>query len=115
MVRGSIPISIVAPEDFNHASGEISGVNGDEAVFKVFELGADHAEETVNIQFNRYEIDSWDDEYLNLFVNEQEVFSAQMAHSNKPRDDTDGGTPLGNIGNTDSSYIYNDEVHTYEV
>jgi hypothetical protein len=38
-----------------------------------------------------------------------------MAHSNKPRDDTDGGTPLGNIGNTDSSYIYNDEVHTYEV
>ncbi len=100
--------------------GRFGGSNGEEAVSKVFNLGVEHAGESVIIKFDMYEIDSWDDEFFNVFVNGEEVASDAMSHfgrtwSNLATDEEDGGEAIDNIGSSGAPHLDNDEVHSYEV
>jgi len=94
--------------------GQFSGADG--LVSKTFNVGAEHAGETVVIQFDMYEIDSWDNENFQVFINGELVRNDQMAHYNKAVDTTDGGEELiGNIGSSGRYWLDHDEVHYYSI
>jgi len=100
--------------------GRFGGSGGEEAVSKVFDLGAEHAGESVNIKFDMYEIDSWDDEQFKVFTNGEEVASDTLSHfgrtwSHIATDEEDGGEAIDNIGSSGKYWLDHDEVHSYEV
>ena len=100
--------------------GKFGGSNGEEAVSKVFDLGVEHAGESVNIKFDMYEIDSWDDETFIVFTNGEEADSNTLSHfgrtwSNIATDEQDGGEAIDNIGSSGKYWLDNDEVHSYEI
>ena len=61
--------------------GRFGGTSGNEAISKTFDLGVEHAGQTVTIKFDMYRIDSWDgtgyngegEERFQVFVNSQLV------------------------------------------
>ena len=98
--------------------GQFGGTNGEEGVSKTFDFGVEHAGETVVIDFDMYEIDSWDDEQFKVFVNGEEVASDYMSHfgrtwSREATDEEDGGTAIDNVGSSGASHLDNDEAHHY--
>ncbi|MCK5830891.1 MAG: tandem-95 repeat protein, partial [Methylococcales bacterium] len=99
--------------------GQFGGTKGEEGISKTYDFGVSHAGENVTIEFDMYEIDSWDDEQFNVFVNGKMVSSEYMSHYNRTlsvhaTDEQDGGTEIDNIGNTsDKYYLSHDESHHY--
>ncbi|MCK5294528.1 MAG: cadherin-like domain-containing protein, partial [Arcobacteraceae bacterium] len=92
--------------------GQFGGTNGEEGVSKTFDFGAEHAGETVTIEFDMYEIDSWDNEQFNVFVNGDEV--SGISYDYNVNNATDGGTDLDTVGTADwFSWSNQDESHHY--
>ncbi|MFY9141882.1 tandem-95 repeat protein [Sulfuricurvum sp.] len=58
--------------------GRFAGTGGNEGISKTFDIGTEFAGKTVTINFDMYEIDSWDGEAFKVFVNGTEVSSTQM-------------------------------------
>jgi len=81
--------------------GRFGGTDGEEGVSKVFDFGVEHAGQTVTIEFDMYEIDSWDagnyhgdngvTEAFQVFVNGDQVSSDVMSAFGSS-DTADGGT-----------------------
>ena len=96
--------------------GRFGGRTHDE-VSKTFDFGEDHAGESVTVEFDMYEIDSWDGEgpgwisklgdSFKVLINDEVVSTTFMGHDGRPINDTDGGTPLDNINQA----RWSDESH----
>jgi len=90
--------------------GRFGGTAGQEGVSKVYSFGKEHAGQTVQIEFDFYEIDSWDGEQFKVFVNGAQVSSKQYwtdgYYGNK-----DGGVAKGNSFNTS----WSEEAHHYTI
>jgi len=98
--------------------GQFGGTNGEQGVSKTFDFGAEQAGQTVSIEFDMYEIDSWDDEKFNVFINDEMVSSEYLSHqgrswSSHATDEQDGGTAIDNLGSSGAYYLDNDEAHHY--
>ncbi|MBL4712650.1 MAG: tandem-95 repeat protein, partial [Gammaproteobacteria bacterium] len=100
--------------------GQFGGTGGNEGVSKAFDFGVEHAGETVTIEFDMYEIDSWDDEQFKVFINGDEVSSDYLSHfgrtwSTEATDEQDGGTELDAIGSSGQYWLDHDESHHYSL
>lgn len=95
-------------EDSGHPAftsflGRFGGTGGVQAVTKTYALSGDELEAT--IQFDLYEIDSWDGEYFRVYINDTQVANDLLTWQGF--DDPPNATPLfpatsGGMGN----YIY---------
>jgi hypothetical protein len=99
------------PGGLGNFLGRFGGTNGAEGVSKAFVFGKEHAGKTVQIDFDMYEIDSWDGEAFKVFVNGSEVSSKQYWHDSY-FGDTDGGQATAN--NLYSGWG-SEEVHHYSL
>ena len=79
---------------------------GSGVISKTFSFGAGHAGEDVSIDFDMYEIDSWDGESFKVLINGTEDSSTALRHSQ-----LDDGTATQN--NVFSAW--SDEVHHYSI
>ncbi len=100
--------------------GRFGGSDGEEAVSKTYDFGVENAGKVVTIDFDMYEIDSWDDENFNLFINGEKVSSDTFSHFNRTwshiaTDEQDGGSELDNIGSSGKYYLDHDEAHHYTI
>jgi hypothetical protein len=116
-----------AGEDSTNFLGQIGKQGGrvradtevKEVVSKDFFLGGKYDGENVTIKFDFYEIDSWDNETFNVFVNDLMVKNDSYNWQGPDKRDGitgDTGTKLkNNIGRTNTRWSNNDEAHAYEV
>ena len=121
--------------------GRFGGTDGKEGVSKTFNLGIENAGKIVDIEFDMFELDSWDGsndfnriaedgkiESFQVFVNgskmaddEYDAFTSDEIGNSK--DDSDGGKQVGNLsydanggwGDKDSDRANNEEIHHYVV
>jgi hypothetical protein len=98
--------------------GRFGGTNGEEGVSKTYDFGVESAGKVVTIEFDMYEIDSWDDENFNVFVNGTEASSDTMSHfgrtwSTIATDEQDGGTELDALGSSGKEWLDHEESHHY--
>ena len=75
--------------------GRFGGTNCTEGVSKIFDFGIENAGKTVTIDFDMYEIDSWDGEEFIVYINGEEVSSDRMKFDDY-YGNTDGGTETSN-------------------
>ncbi|NQY20305.1 MAG: hypothetical protein HRT40_03180, partial [Campylobacteraceae bacterium] len=101
-------------------SDEYNGLHGNTKLYKTFDLGVDHANEDVKIEFDFYEIDSWDEDEDSFSVkinNEliaKDKFNGYINPSIFLDDSKDGGEKIGELGTYEDSYYNgNDEKHHY--
>ncbi len=85
--------------------GRFGGTSGKEGIFKTFEFGVEQAGKTVEIEFDMYEIDSWDDEEFRVFINGEQKL-AEKLNSDK----ITGTKTSSNVFNS-----YTDEIHHYKL
>ena len=95
--------------------GKFTGVNGLQAVSKMFDFGAVNAGINVSIEFDMLEIDSWDGEKFNVFVNN--TVTSSTAYHFAGNLIKDGGIDLGNVidssnGNNLNS-TFTESLHHY--
>ena len=88
--------------------GRLGGTSGEQGYSKTYNFGMQHAGKTVNIEFDMYEIDSWDNEYFRVFVNDIKVDDDQLNHWT-----TTGEAIKENIFHTTMQYP--DEKHQYSI
>jgi len=121
--------------------GRFGGTDGKEGVSKTFNLGMENAGKIVTVEFDMFEIDSWDGsnsfnlenedgnaESFQVFINgskvaddEYDAFSEDENTDGK--DDSDGGVQVGNLsydengGWEDKDYERgnNEEIHHYSI
>ncbi|MDD2886277.1 MAG: hypothetical protein PHY66_00635 [Aliarcobacter sp.] len=74
---------------------------------KTFDLGSENANKSINITFNFYEIDSWDDEYFRVYINGVKKFEKKYKLNRN-----DGGTSLIVDG---SGWSGNEEKHEISI
>ena len=114
-------INTITESDGNATNflGRFGGTNGEEGVSKLYDFGVESAGKAVTIEFDMYEIDTWDDENFNVFINNTEASSDTMSHfgrtwSKIATDEEDGGTELDAIGSSGQDY-HTDESHHYSL
>ncbi|WP_188353749.1 beta strand repeat-containing protein, partial [Malaciobacter pacificus] len=100
--------------------GNFGGTGGSEGVYKKYYFGSMHAGESVTIEFDMYEIDSWDGSYhgdnFYVFVNGYEVQVDSYSYvEGEDNSDTTNDTDLDNIGTTGVYWSENDESHHYTI
>ena len=81
--------------------GRHSGTGGSQGLYKDFTLSGDQTEVTINFDF--YEIDSWDNEYFNIYVNDTLIRQDLYQHN---REDAPTGTVdlFGGASSPDTNY-----------
>lgn len=98
--------------------GRHGGTGGAQALFKTYALTG--AQTQVNVQFDFYEIDSWDQEFFTVFVDDVAIANDefQWFRFDNPANATplqnNGSTDLGFgiIGAPDQSYRYSFDINT---
>jgi len=127
--------------DLTQFLGRFGGTNGEEGVSKTYNLGIENAGKTVTLEFDMYELDSWDGsndfnriseggktEAFQVFVNgskvaddEYDAFTADEIGNAK--DDSDGGIQVDNLSydenggwaEKDYERANNEEIHHYTI
>lgn len=66
-----------------------SDSNSTDYLYKTFDFGSENANKDINITFDFYEIDSWDDEYFRAYINGVKKFEKKYKLNRN-----DGGTSL---------------------
>ncbi len=99
--------------------GPFSGTSGEQGVFRTFEVPGDV--KSVVVEFDFYEIDSWDGEHFMVFANDQLVSSDPFYHAENGR----GQQSFGNDGDraftrasSDEHLLrsgWSDQVHRYRI
>jgi hypothetical protein len=91
--------------------GRFGGTCGSESISKTFDFGIENAGNTVTIEFDMYEIDSWDGEHFKVFTNGKEVSSNAMYW-----DDCNGNKDGGKATNNNEFTGYGaEEIHHYSL
>jgi len=99
--------------------GRFSGSAGTQAVSKTYSLSGNQTEATISFDF--YEIDSWDGETFNVFIDNTIVFSSQFwVDSHLPSPDNYVNTSTVNISQLDEGLLafdaaYSDELWRYTI
>ena len=97
--------------EFGDFLGRFGGTSGTEGVSKTFDFGTEHTGQTVTIEFDMYEIDSWDGESFKVFTNNNEVSSESM-FVDSHYGERDGGVQTANNEFTGWGQ---EEVHHYSI
>jgi hypothetical protein len=90
---------------------------GDQSIEKTYDFGSSYANFEVDIEFDFYEIDTWDTEKFQIFVNNTMIKEDRFVHNNHPyyTDTNDTGILTLNFGALYTSNVhYNDEKYTYK-
>ncbi len=97
--------------------------DGSEQVYKTFDFGAEHAGQKVLIEFDMYEIDSWDansfsgdggiEEAFTVYTNESRVVDDMLGVDSHYNKDEKEGTTFNN--NIDGTSGWEDESHHYSI
>jgi hypothetical protein len=84
--------------------GQHAGTNGDQYLYKDFTLSGEQTEVIINFAF--YEIDSWDNELFNIFIDDVLIRSDKYTHN---IEDAPPGTSdlFGGASSPDTSYGFN--------
>jgi hypothetical protein len=91
--------------------GRFGGTCGSESISKTFDFGIENAGNTVTIEFDMYEIDSWDGEHFKVFTNGKEVSSNAMYW-----DDCNGNKDGGKATSNNEFTGYGaEEIHHYSL
>ena len=91
---------------------------GKDLVEKDFDLGSLYANYEVEVEFDFYEIDSWDMERFNVYLNDELFTDDGFIHDNHPSftDTNDTGIYTLNLGtHYNSDQKYNDEKYHYKL
>ncbi len=119
-IAGTASATIITDEDFESGAsgwsnntttnggnpfttflGRHGGTGGNQGLYKDFTLSGDQTEVTINFDF--YEIDSWDNEYFNIFVND--VLIRQDHYQHNVEDAPTGTDDLfGGASSPDTNY-----------
>ena len=92
------------------------GFHGNAILSKTFNLGSNNTNSKVIIEFDFYEIDSWDEDSDSFAIKiNDEIISVDRFHGYGENDKYDGGIKTANIGNIDDYYFNNDEKHHYKI
>jgi hypothetical protein len=108
---GSVLYTNIANTEMDGFLGRVADSTGTEVLKQTYDFGASYAGQTVTIDFDMYEIDTWDSELFKVFVNGtansvQRYTNAGAAYSN-------GGVNLGDISNA-SNGGHTDAIQTEE-
>ena len=105
--------------------GRFGGTGGNEAVSKSFDFGVENAGKTVIIEFDMYEIDSWDadnffgdngvTEAFQVFINNTLHSSDPMATDFLPAWDADNALDGGTQTQNNIGFGWQDEIHHYNI
>jgi hypothetical protein len=103
--------------EMNGFLGRFGDGTGNQVLSKTYNFGAAYANQTVQIDFDMLEIDSWDGELFLVYLNNS-VASAQQYHASSVSI-KDGGRDLGNLS-TDSNgggtnVLWTEEKHHYSL
>ncbi|MDD5549467.1 MAG: Ig-like domain-containing protein, partial [Sulfurovaceae bacterium] len=90
--------------------GEFAGSSGAQSVSKTYSFGSEYANQIVTVEFDIYEINTWDAESLRVYINNSVVTSVDYQHEGTYIDGFDGGIDLGNIN---TSYTQAEESHHF--
>ena len=94
--------------------GNFGGTNGEQAVYKTFELSGDQQSVTINFDF--YEFDTWNGEEFKIWVDDQ-LISTDTYYTQEFYSTGDSST-YGSATSRQSSNLghwgYNDQTHQYE-
>ena len=101
--------------------GRFGGTGGNEAVFKTFNLPGDVSE--VTLQFTLYEIDSWDGEQFQVFVDGQQYHAKSYSHgsiaSGSEAVIDAQGNSVGQVEHGQGGHVgfygWVDQAHTYSM
>ena len=126
----SASADVVASEDFKYGAsgwsqnitgythtssrflGRFSGSGGAQAISKQFALPGDQS--AVNIAFDFIEVDSWDNESFNVYVDDQLVISDVFMHHRF--DIPDSAVPVAGNGFTNFGFAYwTDQIVRYSI
>ncbi len=82
---------------------------------KTFEFGSGRAGQVVKIEFDMYEIDSWDGEKFNVLINGN--LSSSVNYHNSSWSIVDGGINVGDLSNSSNGGLngYTEEIHHYSL
>jgi hypothetical protein len=90
----------------------------DETVEKTYELGSAYANKEIELEFDFFEIDSWDFERFNVYLNDVLYTNDGFIHDNHETytDTNDTGIYTLNLGSTyTTNSKYNDEKYHYKI
>jgi hypothetical protein len=90
---------------------------GNKSIEKTYNFGSAYANFEVDVEFDFYEIDTWDTEKFQIFVNNTMIREDRFVHNNHPHytDTNDTGIFTLNFGALYTSNVhYNDEKYTYK-
>jgi len=91
--------------------GKFGGTSGTQGVSKTYNFGSNFANQTVDVEFDIYEIDTWDLEQFRVFINNTVVTATNFACVAYPSMDAyDGGE---NIGHLSTGTTHPEEKHHY--
>ncbi len=109
----SNPTRTAAGAPFTTFLGRFGGTGGSQAVWKEFALSG--TETQVELQFDFFEIDSWDYEYFNVFVDDAQIVNDQFKH-NRADDPALADPTFGADGNTNFGFAdWPDQGFTYHL
>ncbi len=117
---GSVSSPTVLGSPMNGFLGRFTDNTGNQVVSKQYNFGASNAGKEVEIEFDMYEIDSWDGELFKVFINDVETDNQVYAVSQYSSviDNADGGLSLGDLSNQNnngSSTVYVEKAHRYSL
>lgn len=90
---------------------------GPSYIEKTYTLGAIYANDEVELEFDFYEIDTWDYEKFKVTLNGVDFVEDSFVHDQHPvfTDDNDTGQYLQPIGDSGSVYTNGDETYHYKI
>jgi hypothetical protein len=97
--------------------GRFNNAIGIQAVDKTYNFGQGQANTTVRLEFDMYELDSWDGELFNVFINNE--LKSSVAYHYEASGINDGGIDTGNLSNYLNGGWNNsagtEEIHKYSL
>ena len=130
-ISGAIRITNIAPLSNNtripptrflgrfSMGGNINGgySAGPSYIEKTYTLGAIYANDEIELEFDFYEIDTWDYEKFKVTLNGVDFVEDSFVHDQHPvfTDDNDTGQYLQPIGDSGSVYTNGDETYHYKI
>lgn len=91
---------------------------GNASTEKTYDFGSTYANKDVEVEFDFYEIDSWDYEKFNVELNGEKLVEDAFIHDNHPtyQDSKDNGELMQNVGtHYSSNEKYNDYKYRYKL
>lgn len=109
-----VPTSFLGRFSMGNGEGYYAGHSW---VEKTFNTNPNYANNEVELEFDFYEIDTWDYEKFIVTLNDVQVVEDMFVHDNHPRfvDDNDTGQYLQPIGASGSVYTNGDEAYHYKI